>query len=323
MRPSSFATKRVNRTQLNIGKTDLDIAIGICTYDRVDDLQSLLVSIRQLTVDPDISLRVIVVDNDEKRTAEQAVRAWAQTVDWRVNYVHEPEPGIPMARNRVLTEAGTEGYLAFVDDDETVDPDWMSALVRAMRQTGAAFVQGPVEMTVEDTSDTWWLSSGFFRQRTFPDLALRHESWTNNVLIDLAFIHKTGCRFDPCLQFDGGSDTLFFQDIVAAGGEGRFARHAIVFEVQKPARLTWSWGVKRHYRYGITRSNTTVLRKPFWNAFGYCATRAAAMFTLGLLQLPTGLVRGRKGLADGLALIARSAGVVSGLFGGKHKEYAR
>ncbi len=228
-----------------------------------------------------------------------------------------------MARNRILKEAGYHGYLAFVDDDETVHPDWINSLATAMRQTNVAFVQGPVEMTVESPSDTWWLASGFFRQKVFANLSPRHESWSNNVLIDLAFVRESGCQFEASLQYDGGSDTLFFQDIVAAGGEGRFARDAIVYEVQKRSRLTWSWGIKRHYRYGITRSNTMILRQPFLTASGHCIARSSAMLVLGFLSLFTVFVRGRRGIADGVALIARGAGVVSGLFGGKHKEYAR
>lgn len=301
----------------------MDIAVGVCTYNRIADLTALLQSVRGLSVPADINLQIIIVDNDPARSAQQCVEDWAGLVPWSVRYLMEPEPGIPAARNRVLQQAGQDGYLAFVDDDETVHPDWIVELAQAMRQTGAAFVQGPVEMTVDNPQQAWWLTSGFFRQARFDNLALRHESWSNNVLIDLAFVSKHGCRFDPALRFDGGSDTLFFQDIVAAGGEGRFAEHAVVFEIQKPSRLTWSWGIKRHYRYGITRANTVVMRKSLPAAVGFCVPRGAAMVVLGALNLPMALVSGRKALADGMALMARGVGVFSGLLGGTHREYAR
>lgn len=304
-------------------RSDMDISIAVCTYNRVADLTALLQSMTHLRVPSFVRLRVIVVDNDENQTAKAAVTQWAQAVSWSVHYVVEAEPGIPSARNRALGEAGETGFLAFVDDDETVHPDWIAELATVMRKTSAAFVQGPVQMTVENDAQRWWLSSGFFRQARFENLAPRHESWTNNVLIDLAFISRNKCRFDPRLRFDGGSDTLFFHDIVAAGGEGRYAQRAIVFEIQKPSRLTWGWGIKRHYRYGITRANTVILRKSLPVAVGFCLPRGIAMLALGLLKLPTALVSGRKGLADGIALMARGVGVFSGLLGGTHREYAR
>ena len=213
--------------------------------------------------------------------------------------------------------------MAFVDDDETVAPDWLVELVAVARDTGAAFVQGPLTMTVENSEDSWWLESGFFRQKSFADRALRHESWTNNVLIDLAFIIGHGCRFDAALQFDGGGDTLFFQDVVAAGGEGRFAAKAIVYEVQSPKRLTWKWALLRHYRYGITRANTSLLRRSRLRSLGYCGLRGSAMLVLGILSMPRGFLLGRRGFADGLALIARGCGVILGFFGGKRREYSR
>lgn len=301
----------------------IDIAIAACTYARIDDLQALLRSFETLHVDNSINLRIIIVDNDIRRSAERIVLQWAIKVPWPIHYVHEPEPGIPAARNRALRTAGNHGYLAFVDDDETVHPDWILELAKAAQTTGAAFVQGPVEMTVQDQSDEWWLRSAFFRQKVFENFAPRHESWTNNVLIDLEFITRHGCCFDDALRYDGGSDTLFFQDVVTAGGEGCFARDAVVYEVQKKSRLTWRWAIKRHYRYGISRANTVVLRKPFHYSLGYCGLRGAAMLGLGLLKLPSCVVLGRRGAADSIALMSRGVGVYSGLLGGKHKEYAR
>ncbi|WP_424980009.1 glycosyltransferase family 2 protein [Leisingera sp. S232] len=299
------------------------VAIAVCTYARQADLEKLLLSLQDLQVHACIELRLIVVDNDSGRSAEPLVTAFQSRLPWTVDYVHEPQAGIPFARNRALRAASGDDYLAFVDDDETVDPLWLNALMDAARKTGAAFVQGPLTMTVEDARDRWWLQSGFFRQKRFSDLSPRQESWTNNVLIDLAFVAKHNCCFDAALQFDGGSDTLFFQDIVAAGGEGRFAAHAMVYEIQKKSRLTWKWATLRQYRYGITRANTVLLRKPRGYAGLYCGLRGTAMVGLGVVALSRGLVRGRAGLADGIALIARGAGVISGFFGARRREYAR
>ncbi|QAX32135.1 glycosyltransferase family A protein [Leisingera sp. NJS204] len=299
------------------------VAIAVCTYARQEDLERLLVSLQDLQAGPDLCPRVIVIDNDSRKSAETLVQSFQSRLPWPVDYVHEPQAGIPFARNRAIRAAAGDDYLAFVDDDETVDPQWLNALMAVAQKTGAAFVQGPLTMTVEDARDSWWLASGFFKQKSFSDLSPRSESWTNNVLIDLAFVARHNCRFDATLRFDGGSDTLFFQDVVAAGGTGRFAANAMVYEIQKKSRLTWKWATLRQYRYGITRANTVLLRKPRSYAGLYCGIRGTAMVGLGILKLPRGLVLGRAGLADGVALIARGTGVLSGFFGARRREYAR
>lgn len=299
------------------------VVIGACTFRRPDDLMALLESLIRLEPVPGVDLSVVIVDNDAQPSAQATVAAVRNRMPWPLHYAHETNPGIPFARNRVLREAGTEGFLAFVDDDETVDPGWLRQLIEVQRRTGAEFVQGPVVMSVEQERDRWWLASAFFRQNSFADLAPLKESWTNNVLIDLRFVHRHGLQFEESLRFEGGEDTLFFQDMVARGGQGRFAREALVYEVQPASRLRWRWGMMRQYRYGITRAKTALMRRAKGAAMGYCLLRGSAMIFLGLVKLPSALMTGRAGLAAGAALLARGTGVFAGLLGRNREEYGR
>jgi succinoglycan biosynthesis protein ExoM len=298
----------------------MDVVVGACTFRRHDDLRALLASVALLKIDPSINLSILIVDNDKTPSAEPVVLAAQQTMPWPLRYVHEPESGISCARNRVLSEAGDSGFLAFLDDDETVDPLWLDRLVAAQRATGATFVQGPVEMTVRDDADAWWLDSAFFVQNTFDHLAPISESWTNNVLIDLEFVSRHAIQFDLSLRFEGGEDTLFFQDIVAKGGTGRFAKDAIVYEVQNPDRLRWKWGILRQYRYGITRANTALLRRAKPAAVLYCVVRGTAMIGLGLVKSVLFFIFGR---TAGIALLSRGSGVFMGLFGATRQDYGK
>ncbi len=299
------------------------VVICACTFRRPDGLRDLFRSYEAMVVPPNADLSIVVVDNDETPSSEPLVTELADKLDWPVRYVHEPEPGIPSARNRAITEAGSQGHMVFVDDDETVDPDWLQELMLVATETGATFVQGPVVMQVEDPKDQWFLDSALFKQKTFPDRAPRSESWTNNVAIDLEFLTRTGCRFDPALRFDGGSDTLFFQDIIRAGGNGVFAARANVFEIQPKSRLTWGWALNRQYRYGMTRANTVMLRTSRLKAIGYCLVRGIAMLAVGTAYGLTGIFRGKRGFGDGAALLARGCGVLMGALGGRKLEYAR
>lgn len=300
-----------------------DVLVAICTFRREACLAALLESCRHLRISPELRVRFCVIDNDLEPTARDSVERFARDFPFPLRCVHEADAGIPSARNRALHEAGDSRYLAFVDDDETVHPDWLLELHRVMRATGAAFVQGRVELQTETVDDRWWLETSFFRQKAFADRAPRHESWTNNVMLDRRAVERAGCRFDTALRFDGGSDTLFFRDLAARAGHGRYAAHAIVYEVQPKSRLSWSWAIARQYRYGITRANVYRLRQPIHRALGNCALRSLAMMSLGALQLSSALVRGRIGLANGLALLARGAGVLLGGLGLRRREYLR
>lgn len=299
------------------------VCICVCTFRRPEGLVDFITSCRGVNVPDDATLEIVVVDNDVTPSSQDIFQQEMQDFPWPSRYVHEPEPGIPSARNRALQEAGHEGYAVFVDDDETVSPEWITELFRVAKETKATFVQGPVQMTVDDDNDSWWLTTRFFLQNTFEDGAKIVESWTNNVMIDLAFTTEKGSRFEDRLRFDGGSDTLFFQDIISDGGTGAFAAHAWVHEVQPPNRLTWKWAINRQYRYGATRAMTVLLRRSRREATMYCLVRGCGMAAVGLALLVTTVVKGRQGIANGTALLARSAGILSGMVGKRALEYAR
>ena len=299
------------------------VTVGACTFRRPDGLTDLIESYRSLNVPDEIELTFIVIDNDLTPSSYEVFEQITRDFPWPFRYVHEPEPGIPIARNRVVQEAGTEGYLIFVDDDETVTPNWLVELWRIEQETNATFVQGPVQMLVDNNEDEWWLKTLFFRQKEFADGASRIESWTNNVLVDLAFLTENDCRFENRLRYDGGTDTLFFQDIVNSGGSGAYAANAWVREVQPPNRLTWKWAINRQFRYGTTRAMTVLLRRSRLEATLYCLVRGCGMAVVGIGFLVTALLRGRIGIANGVALLSRSAGILSGMVGRRKLEYAR
>lgn len=299
------------------------VFICACTFQRPEGLADLMQSCRSLDIPNELDLSFIIIDNDVTQSSRHQFDQVTQDFPWPCRYVHEPEPGIPIARNRAIQAAGEEGYLVFVDDDETVTPNWIEELWRIEKETGATFVQGPVHMLADNADDNWWLETLFFRQNSFVDGAEITESWSNNVLVDLEFVSKHDCRFENKLRYDGGSDTLFFQDIVKCGGRGAFAAHAWVSEIQPPTRLTWKWAVNRQYRYGSTRAMTALLRRPRLEATLYCLVRGIAMAVVGVGQLISALVRGRLGLANGVALLSRSAGILAGMIGKRKLEYAR
>jgi GT2 family glycosyltransferase len=102
----------------------LGVTVAVCTRDRPDDLAACLDALAKLEYD---DLEILVVDN---APSSEASRLLVEQWDGRVRYLREPRPGLDWARNRAIAEARGD-VIAFTDDDVTVDPGWIRALVAA------------------------------------------------------------------------------------------------------------------------------------------------------------------------------------------------
>ena len=299
------------------------IVISACTYKRPDGLKTLLMSLKDIKIPDDVELSIRIIDNEPTPEAKGIIDDFASNMPCALHYAHEKEGGIAQARNRALSEAKQDDFLVFVDDDETVARDWLEELWDSQKRNQAHFVQGSVTLTVEDPQDEWWVHTILFRQKTYPDNTPRHESWTNNVLIDMDFVRKNNMQFDPALKYDGGSDTLFFQEMNAKGAKGVFAAKAVVYEEQPKSRLNWKWTIRRQFRYGNTRAMVARKTKTTSKALLDSLMRAGGCGIFGLIHLPTAIIKGRAGIANSIAYFARGIGILYGLLGKRYLEYQR
>ncbi len=77
-------------------------------------------------------------------------------------YRHQPQRGIPQARNAALDAARELGatHVAFIDDDETAAPDWLAALWAAMVESGADAVLGCTRYIYPADASPWRCGKG-------------------------------------------------------------------------------------------------------------------------------------------------------------------
>ncbi|OUE28428.1 N-acetylglucosaminyl-diphospho-decaprenol L-rhamnosyltransferase [Clavibacter michiganensis] len=315
------------------------LVVAILTYRRPDDIRAVLplvaaqaADLREAAeADPTLprAVRIVVVDNDLAGGAGAAVEDAASVSPVPIAYVHEPTPGISAARNRALDAAGDDDLLVFLDDDERPDPGWLAALVCARRATGSAGVAGPVRSEYEVEPDEWVRAGGFFVRRR-PATGTRLEvAATNNLLLDLRAVRVAGLRFDVDLGTQGGEDTLFTRQLVAAGGLLTWCAEAGVVDVVPRARTTRRWVVLRAFSSGNSWSLTSVALAP---ASPVARTRIRAEATArglvralgGTGRIAVGAVTGSVAhRAKGTRTLARGAGMVAGAFGWSYQEYAR
>lgn len=243
------------------------IAICIATYHRPEQLAETLKSLPQCFPEP-YEGEVRVVDNDENRSAEQVVRAFAAQSRIPTHYLVEPEQNIALARNRAI-DMGEADYVVFIDDDEIASRDWLKHLIHAAQEPFADAVIGPVVGMLPSETPVW-CSSGHWFDKPVPaeNGPMRWTGTrTSNTLVRGRWFYRQGLRFDPSYGRSGGSDVALFKKIAIQGGQFHAASKAVVYEEVEPERASLAWLIRRFYRGGIVYGRVRYYRPVLFPAF--------------------------------------------------------
>jgi len=100
------------------------VTVIICTYNRCELLAKTLETIAGSHVPQPMQWNVLVVDNNSTDETRSVVESFLDRYPGRFSYEFEPRQGLSYARNTGIRESRGE-ILAFVDDDERVEPDWL------------------------------------------------------------------------------------------------------------------------------------------------------------------------------------------------------
>jgi succinoglycan biosynthesis protein ExoM len=226
------------------------ISVCVCTFRRPKLLGQLLESMRSQAVES-CSVDVVVVDNDEERSAHETVLRFAAGTGIATTYYCEPQRSISLARNRAVREA-TGGLVAFIDDDERPSERWLTELYRTLNDFGADGVLGPV-LPEFPAGAPLWLRKGRFldrrRLRTGTRIA-EGDCRTGNVLLRRSVFGEGECWFDPELGRTGGEDSDFFRRQVGSGRVFVWCDEAVVHETVTPDRWTCSFQLRKLWRAG-------------------------------------------------------------------------
>jgi succinoglycan biosynthesis protein ExoM len=263
------------------------------------------------------------VDNNQQPSVAGIVEGVSSPTRLSARVVHEPQSGIPQARNRGVSEALKSGadWIVFIDDDEVADVDWLRRLMDAARRFKADVVQGGLIKVYPEKLPRFVIASNHAIREDGKALTV---AYTYNVafaawLVDPA---RGALRFDEALRFTGGSDSRFFRRARQIGAKIVAADSALVREVQAPERLTLGWQLKREYRYGAGMAQTEVAlglpsgeRKQTPPQMIYRIARSAVFILLSPLSLFGGVKRFERTVSKSLMTIASSAGGFAGLYG--------
>jgi len=229
---------------------ELDIDVCVCTFRRSHIVETIR-SIGRLAIRPNWVIRVIVADNDETPSARDIVEATARECSLSLTYVHAPARNISVARNACL-DAATARYIAFIDDDEVADPDWMAALMATLESRDADVVLGPVQAVYRPDCPDWMRKGDFHSTRPVWVNGEIITGYTCNVLFRRLAPALSGRRFRVELGGSGGEDHEFFTSAWRAGGTIAYAATALITEPVADNRSNLRWLLRRRFRFGET-----------------------------------------------------------------------
>lgn len=224
------------------------VVVAVPTYKRVELLPTLVAAIRtELDASPDWDSRVVLVDNDPERSAEQLA------AELGVDYAPEPLPGIAHARRRALREGDPNALVIMVDDDVVPEAGWFRGLVDVWLEQRPAAVMGYVRYVWPAGTEPWIAAGGFMARRKVATGTTLTSLATGNVLVDVAQVRALGVDFDVSMGFSGGEDTLFGMQIFERGGVIVASADSSVLDEIPLERTTREFVKQRTIGHGETR----------------------------------------------------------------------
>ncbi|MDI6773264.1 MAG: glycosyltransferase family A protein [bacterium] len=214
------------------------ISIIICTRGRPAGLQRTLNSLAMMAVPNGVPWEIIVVENDTRDAAREAVTRFREASRLDVHYLHEARPGLSRAKNRGMRSARGEVF-AFTDDDIVVDPDWLAQIHQEFGADPAlGMLTGRVLMRFPDGSER--LVRGGANRETFrfPSNPRRVGSG-GNLALRASVAARVGLfdeRLGPGVRAWGGEDIDYVYRAMRSGCAVLYSPKFLVYHERDPAR---------------------------------------------------------------------------------------
>jgi glycosyltransferase involved in cell wall biosynthesis len=225
------------------------ISVVICTYNRAKYLSVTLDSVARQTFPPE-KFEIIIVDNNSADATEEVCRVFINQYDnLSVCYFKEIRQGISYGRNRGVKEAQGE-LIAFIDDDETVDPDYLQNLDAFFRDYPQAELSGGPVVPVYEAPPPDWLSpftmrlitGAYDKGKKIKTVGAKDYPGTGHATFKRELFFKYG-EFNPNLgrkgtSLLGGEDKDFFLRLIQNGVSCYYLPSATIYHHIPASKLS-------------------------------------------------------------------------------------
>ncbi len=234
------------------------ITVCICTFKREALLREVLEHVEHQKTDGQFTFSVVVCDNDSSESAKPVAAQFAQKSGVPVRYVVEPCQNIARARNRAVA-ASHGDYVAFLDDDEIPENEWLLSHFITCNDYGADGTLGATLPVFADKTPSWIVKGPWFRRR-------RHRTgtvipWTlgrtGNTLLAKKLFSPDVTAFNP--EFISGEDQDFFRRQIGNGRKFVWCDEALTNEIIPFSRWTARYLIRRSLMRGkMTAQHPTI-----------------------------------------------------------------
>jgi glucosyl-dolichyl phosphate glucuronosyltransferase len=227
----------------------MKISVILCTYNRSVRLTTALESVSASQLPRQVDWEVLVVDNNSEDDTRTVVEGFCRKHE-RFRYIFEPNQGLSNARNAGIGEAKGE-IIAFVDDDVTVDQNWLHNLTEQLHDGQWAGAGGRIRAQQDFKLPEWVRIEGPFAMggslaalfdRGDEARELFEPPYGTNMAYRESVFEKYGhFRTDLGRSADnliGKEDTEFGERLLRAGERLWYAPSAIIYHPLLPERLT-------------------------------------------------------------------------------------
>ena len=239
----------------------MNVSIVLCTYNRCQTLKRALESVAALQMPKTVSWHILIVDNNSKDETRKVAESFCLRDPEHFRYVFEPQQGKSNALNRGVREASGD-ILAFIDDDVTVEPDWLFELTKPLADGQWAGTGGRVFLPEGFSPPDWIAPEGHHSLLSIlanfdmgPEpCVLSKPPIGNNMAFRKAVFNSYGL-FRTDLGPKPGSeirheDTEFASRVMKDGGKILYVPSAVVHHEVEERRLKKKYFLAYHFAWG-------------------------------------------------------------------------
>lgn len=293
------------------------VTVCIATRNRPAGLERLLSSLLSQRNAP--AFDVLVVDNDPGGSARGLVERYADRLT--ITYAVEIRPGVSSVRNRCVSQSRAP-LLAFIDDDEWAEPDWLAVLCEKMADSSVAAAVGTRTFVFAEDVPLHRRTCALFVVPALEDgqpLAW-NQTMIANACLRRAALPDATHPFDPALNMIGGEDSHLFAEIIGKGGRVIAASGAVTREYRSAQRTTLRDLLGRAYRHGATGVEIDWEGKPGWRRLSFAIGSVVRFLGNACFAVSTWLTR-REYSFQRAVIAAGWAGRAGRIVGWRFQEY--
>lgn len=259
-----------------------EISVIVCTYNRAGMLAQCLDSLMMQVTHGRFRYEIVIIDDNSTDETQEVVTAISERSSIPMRYIKESGVGIASARNRGLRESNSE-WVAFFDDDQLAEPNWLATLYTMAVNAGICCVGGArllhlSEEKLAELSPVCRRILGEVYLGT-QDRKCRRKEFpaAGNILLKRTVFKVIGTFNDALVR--GGEDIDLAQRFRLAGLEAWYAAKAIAFHMipeyrMKEAYYLWSslragdnFAYRDYLEWGLTRTLMASVARGFQAVF--------------------------------------------------------